>query len=200
VTSDPMLPPEEQDEPEREAKPKRDGPSWWTVGGLVVLSMGAAAVAVHRWDTRPEVVAGRFIDDINAGRMQPRHLKGLPSRRWAPDAQPPTVGVREVAYTLPPEVWKRLTIDGAPPKAVPEYRRPRKPIPMALQEVVLRDAGAKCCSCYGRNSLQLDHRIPWARGGTNHPANIQVLCGQCNSIKGAKLGIEDLISAVVNAA
>jgi 5-methylcytosine-specific restriction endonuclease McrA len=33
----------------------------------------------------------------------------------------------------------------------------------------------------------VDHKIPLARGGSNWPSNLQILCGSCNLSKGAKL-------------
>lgn len=35
-----------------------------------------------------------------------------------------------------------------------------------------------------KNNLTIDHRIPKSAGGTDHPDNLQLLCGSCNSIKG----------------
>jgi 5-methylcytosine-specific restriction endonuclease McrA len=33
--------------------------------------------------------------------------------------------------------------------------------------------------------LQVDHRTPRAKGGTNHPDNLQTMCSDCNTRKGA---------------
>lgn len=42
------------------------------------------------------------------------------------------------------------------------------------------------CLCCGWPVSQIDHIVPLARGGTNHPTNIQPLCRRCNSSKGAR--------------
>lgn len=42
------------------------------------------------------------------------------------------------------------------------------------------------CLCCGQSDVKLtvDHVVPLSRGGTNDIANIQPLCGPCNSAKG----------------
>jgi len=34
--------------------------------------------------------------------------------------------------------------------------------------------------------LSIDHVVPWSKGGTNAPGNLQVLCTRCNTKKGVK--------------
>lgn len=47
----------------------------------------------------------------------------------------------------------------------------------------------KCANC--RTSLKrgyhIDHKVPVAKGGSNHPSNIELLCKPCNLAKAAKL-------------
>lgn len=44
------------------------------------------------------------------------------------------------------------------------------------------------CKCdLSKSGYQTDHIIPLARGGTNWPDNLQVLCPKCNASKGAKM-------------
>jgi 5-methylcytosine-specific restriction endonuclease McrA len=50
--------------------------------------------------------------------------------------------------------------------------------------------GGKCACCRMRRKLTLDHIIPLAKGGSNWPANLQMLCKSCNSAKGARDQIE----------
>ena len=42
-----------------------------------------------------------------------------------------------------------------------------------------------CSKCGSTRDLTLDHIISLANGGTNSPANAQVLCRKCNSSKGS---------------
>lgn len=47
---------------------------------------------------------------------------------------------------------------------------------------------SKCANCKGclRHSYHIDHIIPLARGGTNWPKNLQLLCPPCNLRKNSK--------------
>jgi 5-methylcytosine-specific restriction endonuclease McrA len=66
----------------------------------------------------------------------------------------------------------------------------RKPISFGVRYDVLARANFKCQAC-GKNPkrtvLEIDHKIPIAKGRTNAIANLQVLCVACNRGKGAKL-------------
>jgi len=62
------------------------------------------------------------------------------------------------------------------------------PVPGNVRyDVLARDRKCKLC---GRGPddaiLQVDHIIPRARGGSNEPENLQVLCAECNQGKGAR--------------
>ena len=46
-----------------------------------------------------------------------------------------------------------------------------------------------CAGCrvhFHYRNLTVDHIIPRTKGGTDHPDNLQLLCGACNSMKGTK--------------
>lgn len=43
--------------------------------------------------------------------------------------------------------------------------------------------GGKCLAC-GATPVTVDHVVPLSRGGGNGIANVQTLCGRCNSSKG----------------
>ena len=62
----------------------------------------------------------------------------------------------------------------------------RQPIPRKLRhEVFMRD-GYRCRECGAskdETSLEIDHIIPVARGGTNDIDNLQTLCRECNRMK-----------------
>ena len=49
----------------------------------------------------------------------------------------------------------------------------------------LQGACCKGCGEYQRKgNLEVDHIYPKSKGGTDHLSNLQLLCGNCNSIKG----------------
>lgn len=70
----------------------------------------------------------------------------------------------------------------------------RKNIPQKLRlEILTRDKHT--CRMCGRSApdveLQVDHDIPVAFGGLDEPRNLQALCVECNSSKGAKVMRKD---------
>jgi 5-methylcytosine-specific restriction enzyme A len=65
-------------------------------------------------------------------------------------------------------------------------KTPRINIPKVVREYVLDRDKSQCQSC-GKSdsaaSLQIDHIIPLAQGGSNDISNLQVLCSTCNQRK-----------------
>jgi 5-methylcytosine-specific restriction endonuclease McrA len=59
---------------------------------------------------------------------------------------------------------------------------------------LLRQQGGKCahswCCVDITEKRHIDHVIPLARGGTNDPRNLQLLCARCNRRKGTKHPID----------
>lgn len=65
---------------------------------------------------------------------------------------------------------------------------------------LLAEQGSQCaiCGVGVAASYHVDHIVPLARGGTNWPDNIQVLCPPCNLSKGAKTMAEFLAYRAAN--
>jgi 5-methylcytosine-specific restriction endonuclease McrA len=64
--------------------------------------------------------------------------------------------------------------------------RKRQPIDQNIRwSVFIRDE-YQCQRCGSRHDLHVDHIVPWSRGGTDHPENLQTLCRKCNLKKGAR--------------
>jgi len=67
-------------------------------------------------------------------------------------------------------------------------KTPRIPLPQSVRDYVFQRDQFRCQSC-GRSpsevSLQVDHIIPLAKGGSNDLSNLQTLCANCNGRKGA---------------
>ncbi len=51
------------------------------------------------------------------------------------------------------------------------------------------EKGECCANCGAGDALVLDHIVPIAKGGRSHVDNLQLLCAECNRIKG-KLAID----------
>ncbi len=64
----------------------------------------------------------------------------------------------------------------------------REPIGLSLRYKVLKRDGFKCVCC-GKSAsdveLEIDHKIPVARGGKTTYQNLQALCFECNRGKGS---------------
>ena len=64
----------------------------------------------------------------------------------------------------------------------------RQPIPGYLRHEVFKRDNYKCVECGATNketTLEIDHIIPVAKGGTNDINNLQTLCRECNRAKNA---------------
>ena len=62
----------------------------------------------------------------------------------------------------------------------------RLPISPELRLKIMKRDGYTCvyCGAYGANAeLEIDHIVPHAKGGSNHPGNLTVSCRSCNSKK-----------------
>ena len=67
-----------------------------------------------------------------------------------------------------------------------ELKRP--PIPREVVDAVYRRDGARCVYCGSTENLQLDHIIPFSKGGATSLENLQLLCQKCNLEKSNKIG------------
>jgi len=55
-----------------------------------------------------------------------------------------------------------------------------------LRKFVLERDNSTCQICGSKKELTVDHIIPFSKGGSNHPDNLQTLCKTCNIKKHAK--------------
>jgi hypothetical protein len=67
----------------------------------------------------------------------------------------------------------------------PKFARPW--IPLAVKAAVFARDGAACVICGRIELLELDHIVPFSRGGSDTVENLRVLCKPCNSRRGAIL-------------
>ncbi|MDZ7956963.1 MAG: HNH endonuclease [Aulosira sp. DedQUE10] len=62
-------------------------------------------------------------------------------------------------------------------------------IPLSVRFAVLQRDGHKCVSygeCPPKVTLEVDHKEPFSKGGSNDISNLQTLCYKCNRGKGAR--------------
>lgn len=66
-----------------------------------------------------------------------------------------------------------------------EHKRPY--IPRDVVGYVWMRDGGRCRECGSTKDLQIDHIIPFAKGGSSEPDNLQILCKNCNLKKGDEI-------------
>ena len=73
--------------------------------------------------------------------------------------------------------------------STPNYRTQKHTL-FGLQEGVC----AGCAVVFPFRNFTIDHVVPRSKGGTDHVDNLQLLCGACNSMKGAKSQSEFIVA------
>ncbi|MBS0272981.1 MAG: HNH endonuclease [Proteobacteria bacterium] len=74
--------------------------------------------------------------------------------------------------------------------AATEYQQSgpkRDPISDDVKLLVWSRDGGACVRCGSKEKIHFDHVLPVAKGGSNEPANIQILCQSCNLRKSDKI-------------
>ncbi len=66
-----------------------------------------------------------------------------------------------------------------------KYERLR--IPESVRIAVWRRDQGKCARCESRENLEYDHIVPVSKGGGNTERNIELLCQNCNRVKGNRI-------------
>lgn len=80
------------------------------------------------------------------------------------------------------------------------YNRPR--VPWFLRDrqrfarqdqrrAVFGRFGHKCYRCSAANQIEVDHVLPWSKGGRTEIDNLVPLCHRCNQRKGTRYGLKE---------
>lgn len=69
--------------------------------------------------------------------------------------------------------------------------KPSRHIPTALRHEI---CSMPCVICGGTFNVCADHIIPYSKGGTSHPTNLQPLCWQCNAKKRNRFNNAELLT------
>lgn len=104
-------------------------------------------------------------------------------------------GVRDRrGFDAVPEVFLYMFILGglavaaaAGSETRPTPVRKRAAIPSSVKQAVWQRDGGRCAICGATTDLHFDHVIPVSKGGGNSPKNLQILCGECNRAKAARI-------------
>lgn len=82
-------------------------------------------------------------------------------------------------HAIDPVTLETLLCDA---DVVDEQGRRRATIPPSVRRRVLARDGHRCAArgCGSTHHLEIHHRVPVSRGGTNHPENLVVLCHACH--------------------
>lgn len=65
----------------------------------------------------------------------------------------------------------------------------RPKISQAIRRGIMERDGYRCQHCSATEQLQIDHIVPWSKGGASTTDNLQVLCAPCNLSKKDKLSV-----------
>lgn len=66
---------------------------------------------------------------------------------------------------------------------------PRPAIHPDMRRAVFQRDGYACIQCRSTDRLELDHYIPWSKGGQHTVENLRVLCKACNRRKAASMPV-----------
>jgi 5-methylcytosine-specific restriction endonuclease McrA len=147
----------------------------------------AQAAQIKKWHmARPEYC--RQWKEGHPGYHKDRYerlMSGDPFRYWKGIWRGVATAIRR------PDRIKRIKLSAAAAIAKRRARMPaqkgnsRRGLAVTMREIMAEQDGV-CAYCHGRfgERLEVDHKIPRSRGGTNDRENLHLVCRQCNVAKG----------------
>jgi len=100
----------------------------------------------------------------------------------APKPAPKTRSTNKLANKSGQEIAPKAAPISAPPRSSASLAtsNPSKHIPALIKRQVWDQSQNRCSNCGSNYALEIDHRLPRALGGTNHPKNLRLVCKPCN--------------------
>jgi len=90
----------------------------------------------------------------------------------------------QIFYDFHPQ-WMDIPYKrGVPPQSKRRERAALRKDYAAWYAALVEDYGECCANCGAEDNLVLDHILSIAKGGQSALSNLQVLCAECNRIKG----------------
>jgi 5-methylcytosine-specific restriction endonuclease McrA len=68
-----------------------------------------------------------------------------------------------------------------------EDRLANRRVPDSMRAAVLVRDGGRCRKCRRAINLEIDHIVPFSKGGKTEESNLQALCRRCNRARSRKL-------------
>ena len=137
--------------------------------GFEVLTIDSNKYAINKFEqNRTEIIRKNMEEELNrekqeiANKIKERHRKA------------------QLEKIVRQELIDSGELYGDQPK--------RPPIPRELVDAVYRRDGGRCVNCGSTENLQLDHIIPFSKGGATAIENLQLLCQKCNLEKSNHIG------------
>jgi len=152
----------------RNVRVLRSGPVADEHDGTITLTDGRLIFSSF---TKSDSLNYRKIVSHCGGRKQfDVQVEGKPVRAYILyDASPIGYAIFRAAVAMANQT-KVAGIDGLPTRHIPRDVRQR----------VWQRYGGRCAECQAADYLEFDHIIPFAKGGGNTDANVQLLCRRCN--------------------
>lgn len=130
------------------------------------------------WDKHNEIIQNK-VEDIIAEREYEEELKF----REEVEREKEIIRAKNRQKEARKKAMDELIESG---EVFPQSGRP--PIPRDLVDAIWRRDGGKCVYCGSTENLQIDHIIPFSRGGATSMENLQILCQKCNCQKSNNIG------------
>jgi hypothetical protein len=133
----------------------------------------------------PVSLSGVLSEDLFAFRKQVFRVEYESSGESEEEA---VLRIKKTVYLEDQNLKKlRREVEALEGLLIAEGKVRRTAIPEIVKLIVYERDQGRCVRCNSNQSIQFDHIIPVAKGGSNTEENIQILCQKCNLEKSDKI-------------